>query len=241
MPTISSILITATNILLSSRPSASTHPSKVSYFPSLLPPLFSKSLPCPYPQCKFLRNPKRIVSLKSSEAEEISSTEDEWLQRLPDKKKPLYSHSLPCIEAWLKDLGFYQSKEDRAIWFIEKPDWHAQVSLDVTDLFISEWSPGGEKHGAGRVRIGWMTFELLYKQTFSTIKSSKMLLALLFKSKVSATIAFLIESWLIFNRGKRMMERYLKNGPGNLEKDMERRFSYALSREDIQNAILGGP
>ncbi|KAJ6376020.1 hypothetical protein OIU77_000902 [Salix suchowensis] len=171
MPTISSILITTTNILLSSRRSASTHPSEVSYFPSLLPPLFSKSLPCPYPQCKFLRNPKRIVSLNSSEAEEISSTEDEWLQRLPDKKKPLYSHSLPCIEAWLKDLGFYQSKEDRAIWFIEKPDWHAQVSLDVTDLFI----------------------------------------------------------------------RYLKNGPGNLEKDMERRFSYALSREDIQNAILGGP
>jgi len=33
----------------------------------------------------------------------------------------------------------------------------------------------------------------------------------------------------------------LKNGPGNLEKDMERRFSYALSREDIENAILGGP
>lgn len=35
--------------------------------------------------------------------------------------------------------------------------------------------------------------------------------------------------------------RYLKNGPGNLEKDVERRFSYALSREDIENAILGGP
>lgn len=170
MPSISSIL-TTTNILLSSHPSTSTHPSKVSYFPSLHPPLFSKSLSCPYPPCKFLRNPKRIVSLKSSESEEISSTEDEWLQRLPDRKNPLYSHSLPCIEAWLKDLGFYQSKEDRAIWFIEKPDWHAQLSLDVTDLFI----------------------------------------------------------------------RYVKNGPGNLEKDMERRFSYALSREDIENAILGGP
>ncbi|PRQ60307.1 hypothetical protein RchiOBHm_Chr1g0379761 [Rosa chinensis] len=34
---------------------------------------------------------------------------------------------------------------------------------------------------------------------------------------------------------------YLKTGPGNLEKDMERRFSYALSREDIENAVLGGP
>lgn len=38
-----------------------------------------------------------------------------------------------------------------------------------------------------------------------------------------------------------ILNRYLKSGPGNLEKDMERRFSYALSREDIENAILGGP
>ncbi|KAL6123150.1 hypothetical protein ACLB2K_075673 [Fragaria x ananassa] len=112
------------------------------------------------------------VCSKSSEAEEVSAApEDEWLKRLPDKKKPLYSHSLPCIEAWLRSLGFFQSREDRAVWLIEKPEWHAQLSLDVTDLYV----------------------------------------------------------------------RYLKTGPGNLEKDMERRFSYALSREDIENAVLGGP
>lgn len=35
--------------------------------------------------------------------------------------------------------------------------------------------------------------------------------------------------------------RYLKSGPGNLEKDVERKFSYALSRKDVENAILGGP
>uniref|UniRef100_M8C1X9 Uncharacterized protein n=1 Tax=Aegilops tauschii TaxID=37682 RepID=M8C1X9_AEGTA len=73
----------------------------------------------------------------------------EWLERLPEKEKPLYAHSLPCIEAWLRSVGFAQSREDRAV--------------------------------------------------------------------------------------------YLKSGPGNLEKDMERRFSYALSRQDIENAILGGP
>ncbi|KAL3570635.1 hypothetical protein D5086_027884 [Populus alba] len=149
MTTISSLLAT-TYTPLSSHPSTSTHASKVSHFSSLHRSLFSKSPSCPYPLCNFPRKPKRIVSLKSSEAEEISSTGDEWLQTLPDKKKPLYSHSLPCIEAWLKGLGFYQSKESRAIW-------------------------------------------------------------------------------------------YLKNGPGNLEKDVERRFSYALSREDIENATLGGP
>lgn len=55
---------------------------------------------------------------------------------LPDKKVPLYSHSLPGIEAWLQSLGFVQSKDDRAVWVIERPDWHAQLSLDSTELYI---------------------------------------------------------------------------------------------------------
>ncbi|XP_076937440.1 uncharacterized protein LOC143605069 [Bidens hawaiensis] len=100
----------------------------------------------------------------------MTAVEDEWLKNLPDKK-PVYSHSLPCIEAWLKQLGFVQRSDDRAVWVIEKADWHAKLSLDLTDLYI----------------------------------------------------------------------RYLKSGPGNLDKDVERRFSYALGREDIENAILGGP
>ncbi|KAL5993578.1 hypothetical protein ACLOJK_014503 [Asimina triloba] len=111
-----------------------------------------------------------LIACKSPNTE-LSAADVEWLEKLPDRKKPLYSHSLPCIEAWLKKLGFRQSRDDRAVWFVEKPDWHAHLSLDVTDLYI----------------------------------------------------------------------RYLKSGPGNLEKDIERRFSYALSREDIENAILGGP
>ncbi|KAF6172961.1 hypothetical protein GIB67_006337 [Kingdonia uniflora] len=132
--------------------------SKPSFYPKTL---------SPHPS---IRRRKTLILSKSSEIE-LSSDDLEWISKLPDKKKPLYSHSLPCIEAWLKKLGFYQSREDRAVWFIEKHDWHAHLSLDVTDLCI----------------------------------------------------------------------RYLKSGPVNLEKDVERRFSYALSREDIENAILGGP
>ena len=60
----------------------------------------------------------------------------QWLERLPEKKKPLYTHSLPCIEAWLRSLGFTQSREDPAVWVAEKPLWHARLSLDVTDLHI---------------------------------------------------------------------------------------------------------
>ncbi|KAE8675576.1 ABC transporter family protein [Hibiscus syriacus] len=144
---------------------SSTHPK----FPCFS--LFQKSLSFPYSVPQSQRKITTFVSSKSSEAGELSTAEDEWLSRLPDKNKPLYSHSLPCIEAWLRSLGFYQTRDDRAVWLIEKPDWDAQLSLDVTDLCI----------------------------------------------------------------------RYLKSGPGNLERDMERRFSYALSREDIENAILGGP
>lgn len=83
-----------------------------------------------------------MVPIRSSPFAELSTTEEEWLKKLPDKKKPLYSHSLPCVEAWLKSLGFYQSREDRAVWFVEKPDWHAQLSLDITDLSI--------RYGTGR-------------------------------------------------------------------------------------------
>ncbi|CAN0902894.1 hypothetical protein LINGRAHAP2_LOCUS22266 [Linum grandiflorum] len=139
-------------------------PSKASCFPALnsssLPSLRKKSF--------------NLLPCRSSESEDVPASEgedDEWLKKLPEKEKPLYSHSLPCIESWLKGLGFYQSKEDRAVWKVENPDWHAQLSLDVTDLYI----------------------------------------------------------------------RYMKSGSGNLEKDVERRFSYALSREDIENAVLGGP
>ncbi len=61
---------------------------------------------------------------------------EEWRKKLPEKKVPLYSHSLPCIEAWLNSLGFFQSRDDRAVWLIQRPDWHAQLSLDITELYI---------------------------------------------------------------------------------------------------------
>ncbi|KAK9103802.1 hypothetical protein Sjap_021056 [Stephania japonica] len=148
-------------LISSAQCSSSTPPNALKF--AILPQFSS-------PKSQQIGNRRTLILCKSSETG-LSATEEEWLKKLPDKKKPLYSHSLPCIEAWLKKLGFCQSKEDRAVWFIENPDWHAQLSLDVTDLYI----------------------------------------------------------------------RYLKTGPGNLEKDVERRFSYALSREDIENAILGGP
>lgn len=78
----------------------------------------------------------RLCCASPSQAPMEAEGWEEWLNKLPDKKKPIYSHSLPCIEAWLRSLGFYQSREDRSVWIVENPNWHAKLSLDVTELYI---------------------------------------------------------------------------------------------------------
>lgn len=134
MHTISLSKFSCTDIF-SSTPSLT--PPNCNKFPTPYPNISPKFPPLSHPFIHSARKSFFLVSSKSSEEEEeLSAPEDEWLKKLPDKKKPLYSHSLPCIEAWLRSLGFYQSKEDRAVWLVEKPDWHAQLSLDVTDLLI---------------------------------------------------------------------------------------------------------
>ncbi|GBG71658.1 hypothetical protein CBR_g9073 [Chara braunii] len=100
------------------------------------------------------------------------AVQDAYITKLPDKNAALYRHSLPAIESWLRGLKFEQTDEDDpARWTVRRPDWHAELSLEATELVI----------------------------------------------------------------------RYLKSGPGSLSRDVERKFSYALSRKDLENAILGGP
>lgn len=119
---------------------ASPPPPTFSRFFLPTPLLLPKFRSCPYPltSSSSSSSPSRTTVSCSNSSEEaaVSHTLDEWLQKLPDKTKPLYSHSLPCIEAWLRSLGFYQSKDDRALWFVENPDWQAQLSLDITELHI---------------------------------------------------------------------------------------------------------
>ncbi|XP_010924803.2 uncharacterized protein [Elaeis guineensis] len=153
MPAISTPNSVASACLVTSlRPSLPANPGWLLAF---CPPLFSEFPSRPQTLALSLRRRRGTPVSSNASSAELSAAEEDWLKKLPDKKKPLYSHSLPCIEAWLKNLGFHESRADRAVWFVEKPNWHAQLSLDVTDLYI----------------------------------------------------------------------RYLKSGPGDLEKDVERRFS----------------
>eukprot|EP00850_Spirogloea_muscicola_P024896 SM001712S03266 [mRNA] locus=s1712:718:1994:- [translate_table: standard] len=149
--------------------------------PSLFPDVGIAGLRPPRSPCPSFGRPQFPCSpslptasgrqLRLPQATNSVAADETWLQKLPDKSAKLYSHSLPSIEAWLRSLGFKQDYEELTVWKIERPDWHAELSIEFTELLI----------------------------------------------------------------------RYLKSGPGKLQRDVERKFSYALSREDLQNAILGGP
>ncbi|GJP29395.1 hypothetical protein CLOM_g24267 [Closterium sp. NIES-68] len=115
---------------------------------------------------------RRANVVVSSVPDDFSSlTDEDWLAKLPDESSPLFTCSLPSIEAWLRSLGFQQSSAKPEFWRVERSDWHAELVTDVTDVVV----------------------------------------------------------------------RYLKSGPGNLGRDIERKFSYSLSREDVEKAILDGP
>ena len=111
-------------------------PKIISTFCTSSPLISTKLNLHPYSPLSSSSGRRKTLVFSKSNGESELAVEDEWLKKLPDKKKPLYAHSVPCIEAWLRNLGFYQSKDDVAVWFVEKIDWHAQLSLDVTDLCI---------------------------------------------------------------------------------------------------------
>lgn len=79
---------------------------------------------------------KTLVYHREEFHPEFSAEDEVWLERLPDMKEALNSHTLQSVRAWLKKLGFRQDREDRARFSIERPDWHAMIALDVTELHI---------------------------------------------------------------------------------------------------------
>ena len=49
---------------------------------------------------------------------------------------PLYNHPLPEIEQWLLSMGCEQDDHELHCWHINRPDWHAELSLDVEELTV---------------------------------------------------------------------------------------------------------
>ena len=49
---------------------------------------------------------------------------------------PLYNHPLPEIEQWLISMGCEQDDSELHCWHINKPEWKADVCLDIEELTV---------------------------------------------------------------------------------------------------------
>ena len=56
---------------------------------------------------------------------------------LPSADTPLYSHPLPKIEQWLESLGCKQDSKNLHCWYVQKPDWQAEICLEVEEITVS--------------------------------------------------------------------------------------------------------
>lgn len=56
---------------------------------------------------------------------------------LPSADTPLYSHPLPKIEQWLQNLGCEQDRENLHCWYVQRPQWQAEICLEIEELTVS--------------------------------------------------------------------------------------------------------
>ena len=55
---------------------------------------------------------------------------------LPEADTPLYNHTLPIIEDWLRGKGCNQDKENLHCWYLEESAWKAEICLEVEELTV---------------------------------------------------------------------------------------------------------
>ena len=63
---------------------------------------------------------------------------------LPAPDTPLYNHPLPLIEQWLSSLGCQQDQQNLNCWTVTKPNWTAQLSLEVEEIIVSYLKAGAD-------------------------------------------------------------------------------------------------
>jgi hypothetical protein len=49
---------------------------------------------------------------------------------------PLYNHSLPRIEAWLREQGCKQDNQELHCWRLQKSSWNAELWLDTEQITV---------------------------------------------------------------------------------------------------------
>ena len=55
---------------------------------------------------------------------------------LPEADTPLYNHSLPTIEDWLRSKGCDRDTENIHCWFLNESNWKAEICLEVEELTV---------------------------------------------------------------------------------------------------------
>lgn len=66
------------------------------------------------------------------------------IANLPAAGTPLYSHSLPALEAWLVQLGARQQGGHASAWDLHLPQWSARIELEIEELMVS-WHHEGRR------------------------------------------------------------------------------------------------
>jgi hypothetical protein len=55
---------------------------------------------------------------------------------LPEADTPLYNHTLPTIEDWLRSKGCNQDRENLHCWHLEASAWKAEITLETEELTV---------------------------------------------------------------------------------------------------------
>ena len=58
---------------------------------------------------------------------------------------PLYNHPLPEIEQWLLSMGCEQDDNELHCWHITRPDWRAELYLDIEELTVQYHSTSSDE------------------------------------------------------------------------------------------------
>jgi hypothetical protein len=57
---------------------------------------------------------------------------------------PLYNHPLPEIEKWLRNMGCEQDRKQLNCWYVKKPTYEAEISLEVEELTVCYLNTGAD-------------------------------------------------------------------------------------------------
>jgi Protein of unknown function (DUF3143) len=55
---------------------------------------------------------------------------------IPAADTPLYNHPLPAIEQWLTRLGCQQNRNNLHCWSVDRPNWNAEICLDIEEITV---------------------------------------------------------------------------------------------------------